>query len=225
VLRNRDAGVIIDNATVARYFEQVFLHDWDNGAVAPPVHLESAAVGDTGGQIYGRQDDPGECKTPFTPPELRPTPDVTISPLRMAIPGIPAPEARPYPVSTAEFRYWSAAEAAARGAAFWRDLMPAGVTWQPGEPLNLLLDEGEDLNAYYDRQALKFFHGWAGGRTVYSGESPDVICHEQGHAILDALRPELFNAGTIEAAAFHESFGDLSACSLRCSCCRCGRRS
>jgi len=32
-----------------------------------------------------------------------------------------------------------------------------------------------------------------------------------GHAVLDALRPELFNAQTIEAAAFHESFGDMSA--------------
>lgn len=33
VLQNRDAGLIIDNATVARYFEQIFLHDWDNVAV------------------------------------------------------------------------------------------------------------------------------------------------------------------------------------------------
>jgi hypothetical protein len=32
-----------------------------------------------------------------------------------------------------------------------------------------------------------------------------------GHAVLDAIRPELFNAQFIEAAAFHESFGDMSA--------------
>src|SRR5262249_51011539 len=44
-----------------------------------------------------------------------------------------------------------------------------------------------------------------------SGESPDVCCHEMGHAILDAIRPQLFDAQTIEAAAFHESFGDMSA--------------
>jgi hypothetical protein len=33
VLHNRDAGVIIDNATIAKYFEGIFLHDWDNVAV------------------------------------------------------------------------------------------------------------------------------------------------------------------------------------------------
>ena len=32
-----------------------------------------------------------------------------------------------------------------------------------------------------------------------------------GHAVLDALRPQLFNAQTIEAAAFHEAFGDMTA--------------
>jgi hypothetical protein len=73
------------------------------------------------------------------------------------------------------------------------------------------LDAGEDFNAYYDRQALNFFHGSVGERTYYSGESPDIVCHEQGHAILDSIRPELFDAGTIEAAAFHEAFGDMAA--------------
>jgi phosphatidylserine/phosphatidylglycerophosphate/cardiolipin synthase-like enzyme len=29
VLRNRDASVIIENETAARYYEQIFLHDWD----------------------------------------------------------------------------------------------------------------------------------------------------------------------------------------------------
>ncbi len=30
VLSNRDAGVIIDNATAAEYYEEVFLDDWNN---------------------------------------------------------------------------------------------------------------------------------------------------------------------------------------------------
>lgn len=30
VLRNRDAGLIIDNADIAQYFEQIFLYDWTN---------------------------------------------------------------------------------------------------------------------------------------------------------------------------------------------------
>ena len=32
VLRNRDASVIIDNAKAAAYYEQIFLHDWNNVA-------------------------------------------------------------------------------------------------------------------------------------------------------------------------------------------------
>ena len=28
VLRNRDAGVIIENADIAQYFQQIFMHDW-----------------------------------------------------------------------------------------------------------------------------------------------------------------------------------------------------
>jgi hypothetical protein len=116
-----------------------------------------------------------------------------------------------YEPGTPEFRYWSAAEALARGAAFWRQFLPEGTTWQPGAELRVLLDEGVDFNAFYDRRALNFFHGTAGGRTVFSGESPDIACHEQGHAVLDALRPELFDVGSIEAAAFHEAFADICA--------------
>ncbi|HVR07187.1 MAG TPA: hypothetical protein VMW75_04010, partial [Thermoanaerobaculia bacterium] len=62
-----------------------------------------------------------------------------------------------------------------------------------------------------DAPGLHFFHDAVRGRTFFSGESPDVTCHEMGHAVLDAIRPELFDAQTIEAAAFHESFGDMSA--------------
>jgi hypothetical protein len=58
---------------------------------------------------------------------------------------------------------------------------------------------------------LKFFHGTAAGRTVFSGESPDIVCHELGHALLDSFKPQLFDAASLEVAAFHESFGDMSA--------------
>jgi hypothetical protein len=37
------------------------------------------------------------------------------------------------------------------------------------------------------------------------------VCHELGHAVLDSLKPQLFDAASIEVAAFHESFGDMSA--------------
>jgi hypothetical protein len=88
--------------------------------------------------------------------------------------------------------------------------VPSGE-WELGPVLPVLLDKGEDLNAFYDRQALNFFHGSSPDGVVFSGASPDIVCHEMGHAILDSVKPQLFDAGSQEAAAFHESFGDMSA--------------
>jgi hypothetical protein len=124
----------------------------------------------------------------------------------------PAPPAGRYPPETPAFRYWAAAEALRRGADFWAGLVQ-GIKWYStvGRQLPANLDAGEDFNAYYDRKSLDFFHGTVGGSTYYSGESPDVACHELGHAILDAIQPKLWNAGFTETAAFHESFGDMSA--------------
>ncbi|HVN89074.1 MAG TPA: hypothetical protein VMT61_04610 [Candidatus Binataceae bacterium] len=140
-----------------------------------------------------------------------PQPDLAKGPYALRMNG-DAPEAKPYDRGTNEFRYWSCAAAASRGAAFWASLVPAGTTWQPGKILPIILDGGEDLNAYYDRNALNFFHGrGADGSTVYSGESPDIVCHELGHGILDSLRPELFDTASLEVPAFHEAFADISA--------------
>ena len=127
-----------------------------------------------------------------------------------------APEASAHPPGGADFRYWAAAEALRRGSDFWGAMSP-GLRWHPGATLPIDLDLGLDLNAFYDRVGLRFFHGFADGRTVFSGESPDVVCHELGHAILDAIKPQLWNAASIEVAAFHESFGDVSAilCALQ----------
>jgi hypothetical protein len=140
----------------------------------------------------------------------RPVPDLSHKPLAFSFPKpVPAPGA--YDPGTKQFRYWTAAEALRRGADFWAMLLPV-QSWQPGETLRVVLDEGVDLNAYYDRNALNFFHGpGSGGQTVYSGECPDVVCHEMGHAILDAIKPELWDAASQEAAAFHEGFADISA--------------
>jgi hypothetical protein len=44
VLENRDAGVIIDNATAAKYYEEIFLDDWNNHAQQKMV---SAGKGQT----------------------------------------------------------------------------------------------------------------------------------------------------------------------------------
>jgi len=158
------------------------------------------------------EQDPGSGDQP-TGGQLvqRPAANLSTAPLPTAIRNPPrAPAAKVYSPGTPEFRYWVAADALRRGSDYWGSLL-AGVTWEVGARLSVDLDHGVDLNAYYDRVGLRFFHGTAGGRTVYSGESPDVVCHELGHAILDSIKPQLWDAASIEVAAFHESFGDMSA--------------
>ena len=151
------------------------------------------------------EDDPGPAVL-----VQRPIPDLSKRPLAFDF-GIAQPDPGIYEPRTAEFRYWTAAEALRRAADFWAPRVPGG-NWQMGPTLKVILDEGEDLNAYYDRQALNFFHGpGEDGKTVYSGESPDIVCHEMGHAVLDSVKPQLWGAGSSEAAAFHESFADISA--------------
>jgi len=162
-----------------------------------------------------------------------------VPPLQLAVPLLPgsqlptrivaparAPAPEVHPLGTEGFRYWTAAEALRRSVAFWAAAGARG--WHPdvGESIPIRLDDGVDLNAFYARndfppedikQGLSFFHDTvldvSNGRqvTVFSGESPDVVAHELGHAVLDSLKPVLFELASLEAAAFHESFGDMSA--------------
>lgn len=159
------------------------------------------------GEIKVWEDDPSSGAMASAP-----RPDVAKRPLAYRFP-TPAPNPDPDP-DTAAFRYWTAAEALRRGSDFWGPKIKSG-DWQVGPMLAVLLDEGEDLNAYYDRQSLTFFHGPSPSGTVYSGASPDIVCHELGHAILDTIKPQLWDAASLEAAAFHESFGDQ--CAILCA--------
>lgn len=161
-------------------------------------------------EVSAWEDDPGAPGAKPNKPITVPAPALGQSPYPLAISG-PAPAARIHPKGTADFRYWNAAAAVRRGADLWGGVVPAGTGWQPGGTLRVTLDHGTDLNAYYDRRGLWFFHATVSGTAVWSGESPDVLCHELGHAILDSVRPQLWDAMSAEVAAFHESFGDMSA--------------
>ena len=170
-------------------------------------------------QISAWENDPFSQAVPTEPPllatpVLRPVPRLNPkAPLPIRITTHPPKPAGAFSPGTPEFRYWTAAEALRRGADFWNKSSGAKKWFSSvGKILPVVLDAGVDFNAFYDRSELEFFHGSTPGfGTVFSGESPDIVCHELGHAVLDALRPQLFNAGFIEAAAFHESFGDMSA--------------
>ena len=159
-------------------------------------------------EVLAWQDDPGSGLKPVE----RPAPNLasTLLPLRIEW-NRPAPPPAEYPVASRAFRYWTAAEALRRAADFWAGVVPAKTEWWIGGALPVALDDGVDLNANYDRSGLHFYHQRVGPATVYTGESPDVLCHELGHAVLDAVKPQLFHTASIETAAFHEAFGDVSA--------------
>jgi hypothetical protein len=90
------------------------------------------------------------------------------------------------------------------------------VSWSFGEqPLVIFPDEGEMLNAYYTVMggSVNFFHATdpVTGAHVLSGASGEVVSHETGHAILDAVRPNYLGSFVPDTGAFHESFGDMMA--------------
>ncbi|MEU6876884.1 hypothetical protein [Streptomyces sp. NPDC046712] len=161
--------------------------------------------------VLAYEDDPG-APLRENVPVRRPVPQLDTQPFPTAI-----SEAAPQPDSagpgTPAFRYWVAADALSTGCQMWGPLVPTGTQWVPsvGRVLPVHLDEGVDLNAFYDRRSLKFFHQRVEGVDVFSGGSPEIVRHELGHAVLDALRPQLWNAATHEADGLHEAFGDISA--------------
>ncbi len=85
------------------------------------------------------------------------------------------------------------------------------LSWARAERLTVHGDEGQDLNAYYDGEGLHFFHYPVGQAMVYSADSAEVVGHECGHALLDAVRPGYFSTWNTDPGAFHESFGDVVA--------------
>jgi hypothetical protein len=163
------------------------------------------------------EDDPGDPKNqPVLSPITVPAPNQAATPMPYKLAGTTPPPAV-YATGTADFRFYANAAALRRTADFWGKIVPTGTKWEVGATLPVTLDSGVDLNAFYtrgdfqDTPGLHFFHEAVAGHTYFSGESPDICCHEMGHAVLDAIRPQLFDAQTIEAAAFHEAFGDMSA--------------
>jgi hypothetical protein len=164
--------------------------------------------------------DPGRIRVYLNDPAARgerlvsipPPADTEKGPWAFRVSGrAPAPQA--YAPDTAEFLYWQIAASLDRGRHFWSRNRPRPGAWIPGPVLPAIPAAGKDLNAYYDREALRFFRDRDDktGEVVQSGDSPDVVTHEQGHAILDSLRPDLWDAPHFEVAAFHEAFGDLAA--------------
>lgn len=116
-----------------------------------------------------------------------------------------------YNLGSPEFLFWQCRQAALMALEVCELFMGPLTQWQSRQKLDLLQDAGSDLNAYYNRASLSFFHNTTNGKTTFSGASTDVVAHEAGHALLDAIRPDLWNSFFPEVGAFHEAFGDCIA--------------
>ncbi|NDD30441.1 MAG: hypothetical protein EB084_19460 [Proteobacteria bacterium] len=103
--------------------------------------------------------------------------------------------------------------AAAKTVAAFEKALGQPIEWAFGDQrLSVTPDEGENFNAYYSRWSggVHFFHGTDNviGATMMSGASGEVVSHECGHAMLDALRPGYLSTWSADPGGFHESFGD-----------------
>ena len=96
-----------------------------------------------------------------------------------------------------------------------KDGLGRQVSWAfGGEQLLVLPRAGEWANACYDRatRSLQFFWFTAdSGATVFTALSRDIVAHECGHALLDAVTPSLYDSGTPQSIAIHESIADVIA--------------
>lgn len=96
------------------------------------------------------------------------------------------------------------------------------VEWAfDGEQLLVVPRAGRWANAFYERatRSLQFFWFEANGEKIFTALSRDIVAHECGHALLDAVVPSLYDAVTPESIAIHEALADLVAVlmALRCA--------
>lgn len=118
---------------------------------------------------------------------------------------------------TPGFLYWQCREAAHAALVAWESHDGALSRWQAARRIDLWqnavvqLGKKAQPNAFYDRAGFAFFEVTVGGQTTFSGESTDVVAHEIGHGLLDAIRPDFWDTSFLEVGAFHEAFGDCVA--------------
>jgi len=128
-----------------------------------------------------------------------------------------------YNPGTLEFQFYQLNQTLYRCVAMWNNIYQnAFKSWSSTENLvvipeldyRTIADAEDGFNAYYDRPGgLNFFYDTDDitHKQVYTAESPDIVAHECGHAVLDAVQPDFWNAIYSEIGAFHEAYGDCSA--------------
>lgn len=128
-----------------------------------------------------------------------------------------SPRHEPIQVDTPGFRQASVWAILQSTLDFFEESASLGrsIDWAfEGNRLLVLPHAGYGQNAFYDRasKSLQFYYfDDEGGNRIYTSDSSDIVNHEFGHALLDAIRPHYLEAVTPQTAAFHEFMGDFTA--------------
>lgn len=165
-------------------------------------------------RIHVWEEDPG-AHSARRSPIAQPTRDISKSPLSFDVidraPG-------PYSPAAEKLRYETAIDSLIRAVDWFAEAMNGrSLSWHEdvGRTLRVTLEGGDELNAFYHREGpkkgLRFCTPTTAGKKIHTCESPDIVCHEVGHALLDGLRPQFLHAAGLEYFAFHEAFGDASS--------------
>lgn len=99
------------------------------------------------------------------------------------------------------------------------DVLGRRLRWAFDGPQLLVVPRAGDwANAFYEREtrSLQFFHFYSEKhkRVIFTSQSHDIVAHETGHAILDGILPDLYDATSPESLALHEAVADLTALTM-----------
>lgn len=95
-------------------------------------------------------------------------------------------------------------------------LLGRQLKWAFDSPQLFIVPRAGNMpNAFYNRDTYSleffFFPSINHGRMIYSGLSREIVGHEAGHAIIDAIAPDLMDAFTPDSLALHEGLADMVA--------------
>ncbi len=145
-------------------------------------------------------------------PERRKKPRVNPSDERARFAYIDPAAEGVYDNGSPQFLFWQCRESALAALQVWSKVSTPLGQWQGGrQEITLNHAAGLGLNAEYNRQSLSFREWEMEDRTIQTGASTDAVAHEVGHAVLDSVRPGLWESAYVETAAFHEAFADCLA--------------
>src|SRR5688500_13945798 len=125
-----------------------------------------------------------------------------------------SPEERPI-LENAQFHQVTAFAVAGHTLRSFEEALGRQIRWRHGGPLVIRPHAFEGANAYYARMFPSLSFGYCRSAiraaTVWTCLSHDSVAHELGHAVFASFRPLFLYSAELDAAALHESLGDLLA--------------